>query len=78
MGDAAKIAAVEFRPEPLFVGLGPGGPVEVHATFDDGQTTRLFGFYPDELTFTEEDLVGLTAREARDLHYQRDLEWLRS
>lgn len=37
-----------------------GSDASVVATFDDGQRKELFDFYPDEITFGEGELVGLT------------------
>jgi hypothetical protein len=51
---------------------------EVHVTFEDGTETTLFSYYPDELTFTPEDFVGLTEQEALGLKHQRDVAFLRS
>lgn len=48
----------------------------VTGTFDDGETINLFEFYPDEISFQEAELVGLTENEARDLKHQKDLACL--
>ncbi len=37
----------------------------------------LFTYYPNELTFDNDEFVGLTDKEALDLHWQRDLEYFR-
>jgi hypothetical protein len=50
----------------------------VTARFDDGTERVLFSFYPDEITFTESELVGLTAREAGQLRYRKDKAYLQS
>lgn len=55
-----------------------GGVSEVVATMSNGTEVSLFSYYPDELTFTEEEFAGLTLEQAQDLHYQRDLKYLRS
>lgn len=38
----------------------------------------LFDYYPDEISFTEKEFIGLTHREAMDLFYKKDMEYLRS
>lgn len=50
----------------------------VLATFDDGARKELFDFYPDEITFDEGELVGLTEAEARALRRGKDIAYLRS
>jgi hypothetical protein len=50
----------------------------VVATFDDGARKELFGFYPDEITFGEGELVGLTEAEARAVRQAKDVAYLRA
>lgn len=50
----------------------------VLATFDDGARKELFDFFPDEITFGEGELVGLTEAEARALPQAKDVAYLRS
>lgn len=38
----------------------------------------LFTYYPNELTFFDEEFVGLTVEDALNLRLERDLEYLRS
>lgn len=52
---------------------------EVWVTFGDGEPEqKLFGFYPDELSFTADEFLDLTREEARSLFHKRDVEYLRS
>jgi hypothetical protein len=51
---------------------------EVWAVFDDGEEKMLFSYYPDEISFTESDFVGLTEQQARRLRHERDVGYLRS
>ena len=37
----------------------------------------LFDFYPDEIDFTEKELLGLTKAEARSLKHKKDVYYLR-
>lgn len=49
----------------------------IYVTYEDGSTEGIYIYYPDELTFTENEFIGLTREEAQLLCYQRDLEYLR-
>ena len=51
---------------------------EVHVTTEDGEEQKLFEYYPDEISFTPEEFIGLTLDEARDLKRQKDLKYLQS
>jgi hypothetical protein len=75
---APHIVQVEWsmpRPKPL--GLFDHMPLVV-ATFDDGVKKELFSFYPDEISFGEGELVGLTEAEAHALRRQKDVAYLRA
>ena len=51
---------------------------EVKATFSDGSEKVLFSFYPDELSFSEGEFIGLTEKEAHDLFRRKDIAYLGS
>jgi hypothetical protein len=51
---------------------------EVKVTFEDGQSKTLFSYYPDEISFSPEEFVGLTEKEARALYTQKDIAYLQS
>jgi len=51
---------------------------KVHVTFEDGSEKDLFSFYPDEITFSEGELIGLTEQEAYDLRNKKDISYLQS
>ena len=53
----------EWGPTEVWV----GSPLEV-----------LFSYYPDEITFTRHDLMGLTHEQALALRHKRDVEYLQS
>jgi hypothetical protein len=55
-----------------------GPPPEVFATLDDGREVRLFEYYPDEISFTTSEFVGLTEEQGRRLKFQKDVAFLRS
>lgn len=63
----------------LFASLGGvADPQAVKVVFEDGVVMELFEFYSDELHFTRDEFIGLTADEARQLHFTRDVAYLRS
>ena len=56
-----------------------GDPLpEAWVTLEDGTETKAFDFYPDEITFTAEELVGLTLEECRVFKFGRDRSYLQS
>jgi len=50
----------------------------ITVTLDDGSTQELFEYYPDELSFTEQEFIGLTLEEARHLKFVKDKQYLQS
>lgn len=75
----AKIVAVKIGPMPRPMPEGMFEPMpKVHAYFDDGTDEVLFQYYPDEISFTESEFIGLTAAEAKALRYRKDVAYLRS
>lgn len=50
----------------------------VFVTTEDGVETKLFSYYPDEISFTPEEFVGLTIKQAKQLHYDKDVAYLRA
>ena len=47
--------------------------------YDDGSVDDHLGtYYPDELYFSEDEFIGLTEKEAKELMRQKDLAYLRS
>jgi hypothetical protein len=51
---------------------------QVTVSFEDGTTKTLFSYYPDEISFTASEFVGLTESEAHDLKHKKDVAYLRS
>ncbi len=72
--DVPLIDSVAFVPASWDV----PGPVDVVATLDDGTTETLFRYFPDELHFSADELVGRSVEEARALRHKRDVDWLTS
>jgi hypothetical protein len=56
-----------------------GDPLpEVWVTLPDGTEKMLFTYYPDEISFSESDFVGLSEEEAGLLKFGRDRAYLQS
>ena len=51
---------------------------EVWVTNANGEEGRLFDYYPDEISFTPDEFVGLTVAEARRLKFKKDRDYLGS
>lgn len=43
---------------------------------DSDEFERLFSYYNDEISFTKDELIGLTEDEAFDLKRQKDIYYL--
>ena len=70
-----KILSVRVTEMPK--AFGDEMPV-VFGTLENGIEYRLFMFYPDEISFTADELVGLTIQEAADLRHKKDVAYLQS
>lgn len=56
-----------------------GDPIpEAIVTFDDGSQKTLFSFYPDEISFTASEFIGLSEAEALDLKRKKDVAFIKS
>jgi hypothetical protein len=51
---------------------------KVYVTLEDGKEEFLFEYYPDEISFTESDFIGLTIQEAFELKRKKDVAYLQS
>ena len=51
---------------------------EVKVTLSNGEEKTLFEFYPDELSFTETEFIGLTVEMAHHLRFEKDVKFLQS
>lgn len=60
------------------VHLGYPNKSVVHVTYEDGSMEEVVKFYPDELSFSGREFIGLTRDEAKDLFFKKDVEYLRS
>ena len=50
---------------------------KIYVTYEDNSTEKIYIYYPDELTFSENEFIGLTREEAQLLCYQKDLDYLK-
>jgi len=66
-------ARITAMPKTLFDPM----PV-IMVRIDGGAEERLFDYYPDEISFSAAEFVGLTKSEALKLKHQKDLSYLRS
>lgn len=73
--DDAKVVTCRIDyPKTMF-----DGAAKVMATVEGVEGERLlFSFFHDELSFSEDELKGLTVKAARELRHKRDVEYLRS
>lgn len=60
---------------PMPVGICDPMP-KVTATFDDGTTKVLFEFFADELSFNEDEFIGLTLEEGVEMKATKDGSYL--
>lgn len=75
----ALITVCEIGPLPRPMPEGMLDPMpKVKVQFDDGSEKVLFEFYPDELSFSENEFIGLTEKQAHELRMKRDIEFLQS
>ncbi len=45
---------------------------------DEPSETILFDYYPDEISFNEKELIGLTFEQAKHLKFEKDKQFLQS
>ena len=56
-----------------------GDPMpQVIVEFENGTKKTIFEFYPDEISFSPEEFIGLTEEQARRLKFERDKQYLQS
>ena len=51
---------------------------QVFVTMENGIEEFLFDYYPDEISFTPNEFVGLTLNECRHLKFKKDKKYLTS
>lgn len=74
-----KIISARITPLPRPMPEGMSDPMpEVHVMLEDGNEQYLFQYFPDEISFTEKEFIGLTILEARGLKFKKDKIYLQS
>ena len=68
-----KSARITDMPKSMFDPL----PV-VYGRTEDDEEHCLFSYYPDEISFSPEEFVGLTIEEAAHLKYKKDNAYLKA
>lgn len=48
----------------------------VYVTLENGNEEFLFEYYPDEISFTPSEFIGLTIKECRHLKFKKDKNYL--
>jgi hypothetical protein len=64
-------------PRPIEQGMFDPMP-EVRVQFNNGDVKTLFEFYPDEISFSESEFIGLTEESARRLKFEKDKRYIQS
>lgn len=72
-----KIIRCEIGPYPRPLPHGIYDPLpEVKVQMSNGEELILFTFYPDEITITESELIGLTVDQAKRMKFEKDMRSL--
>ena len=73
------IVKCEIGPFPRPMPKGMFDPMpKVEVQFNNGVEKILFEFYPDEISFSEDEFIGLTEDEAYRLRIVRDINYIQS
>jgi hypothetical protein len=64
-------------PRPMPQGMLDSMP-KVRVRFSTGEEKELFEFYPDEISFTESEFIGITEEAALRLKYEKDMMFIQS
>lgn len=51
---------------------------QVQVELEDGSKETLFEYYPDELSFTPQEFLGLTVAQGKHLKFKKDKAYLQS
>jgi hypothetical protein len=73
MANNLKITACNIE-----VGQGFGSDNKVNVTYEDGTVENILRYFSDEISFTEDEFIGLTKDQAMDLFHEKDVAYLRS
>jgi hypothetical protein len=73
------IVKCSIGPYPRQMPLGVNDKLpSVKVVLDNGEEHTLFEFYPDEISFTESEFIGLTIDFAKRLKYEKDIWHIQS
>ena len=75
--DAVELKIVSARITEMPKGYFDPMP-QVWVTYEDGKEQMLFEYYPDEISFSPQDFVGLTRSQAIHLKFKKDKAYLQS
>ncbi len=64
-------------PRPMPEGMFDKMPT-VKVWLGNGEEYDLFEFYSDEISFNEDEFIGLTLDEAKHLKFEKDLKYIQS
>ena len=74
-------ARITTQPRPMPQGMfDPMREVHVTVKGESGEDKEhyLFTYYPDELSFTEKEFIGLNISDAKALKFKKDVQYLKS
>jgi len=66
---------IDPYPRPMPEGMLDKMP-EVKVQFTNGEEKTLFDFFPDEISFESSEFIGLTEKQAFDLKFDKDKQFL--
>jgi hypothetical protein len=75
--DAVELKIVSARITAMPKGYFDPMP-QVWVTYEDNKEQMLFEFYPDEISFSANEFIGLTRSEAIHLKFKKDKAYLQS
>lgn len=75
MSQEPKIVSCRITPQPKDL-FDPMPEVWVKLE-GDSEEIKLLTYYPDEISFTPQEFIGLTISESRHLHFKKDNEFLK-
>ena len=75
MNNQPKVVScrITTQPESFFDPLP-----KVYVTLDNNTEECIFDYYPDEISFTPQEFIGLTIKECRHLKFKKDKDYLTS
>lgn len=68
---------IEPYPRPMPDGMFDKMPT-VKVWLDNDEEHELFEFYPDEISFTEDEFIGLTLETSKNLKFLKDVKYIQS